>query len=212
MVRRVTGKVQEEQIQDDLEKYRRKTIDLGGSDAKIIKSDIIVIDERVRAKCMYPQCPSYGLSMHCPPHAPELDEIRKLFRKYRYGILIKLDVPSKEIAGPHAKENRAWMPYGLKRNEIVAKLETEAFHDGYHFAVGFVGGSCKDYFCPDLECNVLKGQICRAPLKARSSMEAAGIDAFSLATNVGWNIYPIGENTSPAKVPGGLLLGLVLIC
>jgi hypothetical protein len=37
------------------------------------------------------------------------------------------------------------------------------------------------------------------------------MDAFTMATKVGWDIYPIGLSTSPEDVPYGSLLGLVLI-
>jgi len=42
-------------------------------------------------------------------------------------------------------------------------------------------------------------------------MEAVGIDAFTMAAKVGWDIYPIGGSTLPDKVPHGTKLGLVLI-
>jgi hypothetical protein len=42
-------------------------------------------------------------------------------------------------------------------------------------------------------------------------MEAVGMDAFKMAVNVGWNIFPIGQSLSPSKVPYGTKLGLVLI-
>ncbi len=123
-----------------------------------------------------------------------------------------MDVPSEDIAGLVAKKRQTMKPYSKKRNEIVAKLEPEAFHDGYHLAMGFGGGSCKRDFCPDKGCNVLEsGQACRFPLKARASMEAVGMDVYTMATKVGWNIYPIGERTSPSEVPCGLYVGIVLI-
>jgi len=212
MVRKFTEKVSEEQLQKDLEKYRKRAIELGASDAKVITTDMVILDERVRAKCMFPKCRRYGTNMNCPPYTPDLDQIQKIVENYEYAILFKLDVPSEDIAGPLARESRAYRPYSLKRAEIVAKLEAEAFHDGYHLALGFGGGSCKGYYCPDVECDALKpGQACRAPLKARAAMEAVGMDVYTMATKVGWDIYPIGETTSPSEVPCGLFLGIVLI-
>jgi len=212
MVRKFVEKVSEEQLQKDLERYRKRAVELGASDAKVITTDMVVLDERVRAKCMYPKCTAYGLSAHCPPYTPDVDQIRKIIDNYKYAILIKLDVPSEAVAGPLAKEQAAWRPYGKKRYEIVGKLESEAFHDAYHFVLGFVGGSCKGYFCPDVECSALKpGQTCRAPLKAKPSMEAVGMDVFTMAAKVGWDIYPIGERTPPSEVPHGLFIGIVFI-
>jgi predicted metal-binding protein len=141
-----------------------------------------------------------------------LDRIQEIVDSYNCAIFFKLEVPSEDIAGPLAKERDAYRPYSLKRSEIVAKLEAEAFHAGYHLALGFGGGSCKGYYCPDVECDALKpGRGCRAPLKARASMEAVGMDVYTMATKAGWKIYPIGEMTPPSEVPCGLFLGIVLM-
>ena len=37
------------------------------------------------------------------------------------------------------------------------------------------------------------------------------MNLFTVATNVGWEIHPIGRSTSSEEVPYGFLLGLVLI-
>jgi predicted metal-binding protein len=212
MVRKFTEEVLEGQLQKDLEKYRKRAIELGASDAKVITTDMVILDERVRAKCMYPKCRRYGTNINCPPYTPDVNQTRKIVENYKYGIFFKLDVPSEDIAGPLAKESRAYGPYSAKRAEIVAKLEAEAFHDGYHLALGFGGGSCKGHYCPDVECDALKpGQACRAPLKARAAMEAVSMDVYTMATKVGWDIYPIGERTPPSEVPCGLFLGMVLV-
>jgi predicted metal-binding protein len=212
MVRKFQEPIPEEQLLKDLEKYRIRAIALGATDAKIIPSDAVIIDERVRAKCLYPKCESYGTNANCPPYAPGLEEIRELVKRYRYAILFKLVTPPEALAGPIAKKTQSATPYGLKRHEIVGILEAEAFQDGYHLALGFGGGSCKGYFCPTQECTAIKvGQGCRHPLKARAAMEAMGMDVYTMIKRVGWDIYPIGERTPPSEVPFGLLVGIVLI-
>jgi len=111
-----------------------------------------------------------------------------------------------------AIEKNLIAPYRQKATEIVAKIEAQAFYDGYYLALGFGSGSCKSIFCQDTDCQALvPGQSCPHHLKARASMEAVGIDCFSMATRVGWDIYPIGYETTPEEVPYGLRLGLVLI-
>jgi predicted metal-binding protein len=212
MIRKFVEKVTDEQLEKDLEKYKETAADLGASDAQIIIANMVVMDERVRAKCMYPKCSSYGLSAHCPPYTPELDQMKKIINKYEYAILIRVDAPTEDVAGPIAKEKDTWKKYGIKRNGIVGKLEAIAFSDAYHFALGFGGGSCKSYFCQDVDCSLLKpGQACRAPLKARPSMEAVGMDVYTMATKAGWDIYPIGENTIPSEVPVARFIGIVFI-
>ena len=212
MARKILEHIPEAQLQEDLEKYRRRAIELGATDAKIISMDDVVIDERVVAKCVYPKCPGYGTNVNCPPYAMTPDETRKLVNKFHYAIFVKIEVPAEHIAGKEAIEKQLVNPYRRKLAEIVARLESETFHDGYHLALAFGSGSCKMFFCPDKECEVLvPGHGCPHRLKARSPMEAVGMDVYTMAAKAGWDIYPIGDSTNPSEVPHGLRLGLVFI-
>lgn len=213
MVRKIVELVPEKQLQRDLEKYRQRAIKLGASDAKIITMDKVVIDERVLAKCTCPKCPGYGTNANCPPYAMSLDQVRKVIHNFRYAIFMKLEVPPEHTAGREAVEKKLMDSYRRKLSEIAAKVEAEAFYDGYYLALAFGTGNCKALFCPETECIALiPGKSCRFPLKARSTMEAVGMDAYRMATKVGWDIYPIGEATLPSEIPCGLRLGIVFIC
>jgi len=212
MVRKIVEKIPDEVLQQDLEKYRQRALELGATDAKIITTDMILIDDRVLGKCVYPRCRFYGTNANCPPYAMAPDLVRRIVNNFRYAIFNKLEVPSKDIAGTEAREKRLSVPSSIKNHEVVAKIETEAFYDGYHLALGFADGTCKIAFCPNTECSALvTGQPCQHPLRARASMEAVGMDAFTMAAKVGWDIYPIGRSLPPSEVPHGTKLGLVLI-
>lgn len=212
MVRKILEKVPDEVLARDLEKYRQRAIELGATDAKIITTDKVIVDDRVRAKCTYPKCPAYGTNANCPPYAMDLPMVRKVVSGYRYAIFSKIEVPSEDIAGPEARKSRGFIPFQVKNYEIVSKIESEAFYDGYHLALGFTDGHCKGAFCPTTECRaLLPGQSCRHALKARSSMEAVGMDAYRMAASVGWDIYPVGVNLPPSEVPHGTILSLVLV-
>jgi predicted metal-binding protein len=67
MARKIVEEIPEEQLQQDLERYTRRATELGATDAKIITTDQVVIDERVLAKCTYPKCPGYGTNANCLP-------------------------------------------------------------------------------------------------------------------------------------------------
>ena len=212
MVRKIVERVPDEQLQKDLEKYRQRALELGATDAKIITADKVVIDERVLAKCTYPKCPDYGTNINCPPYAMSLEQVRKVVNNFRYALFIKLEVPSEEIAGPEARDRNLIAPWRIKITKIISKIEAEAFYDGHYLSLAFGSGPCKSILCPDIECSALvTGEPCRHPLRARSSMEGVGMDVFAMATNAGWDIYPIGEATLPSEVPCGLRLALVLI-
>jgi predicted metal-binding protein len=212
MTRKIVDRIPEEQVKKDLEKYRQRAIELGATDARVITADDVIIDERVIAKCVYPKCPGYGTNANCPPYAMTPDEARKLVNNFTYGVFVKLEVPAEHTSGQEAIEKNLSNPYRVKVSEIIARLEAEAFYDGYHLAVGFGSGSCKMLFCANNDCLVLTpGKGCPHRLKARSPMEAVGMDVYRMATRAGWDIYAIGDSTQPSEVPYGLRLGLVLI-
>ncbi|MFC1993383.1 DUF2284 domain-containing protein [Chloroflexota bacterium] len=212
MSHEIEREVSEERLQRNLEKYKQRAIKLGATDAKIINMSDVIIDERVVAKCTYPKCPEYGTNANCPPHAMTTDQLRKVVDNFHYAIFVKLDVPSEHIAGREAIQKNLCNPYRSKAAEIVAKIESEAFYDGYHLALAFGSGSCKVLFCSKVDCRALvPGQGCPHRLKARSAMEAVGMDVYTMATRVGWDIYAIGDATLPSEVPYGLRLGIVFI-
>ncbi len=212
MVRKIVDKVPLERLQQDLEKYRQRALELGATDAKIITTDMVLVDERVRAKCIYPKCRSYGTNINCPPYAMDLELVKKVVNKFRYALFTMIEVPAEKIAGAEARAKRLHIPATTLNFEIVSKIEGEAFFDGYHLAVGFAGGPCKNVFCPNEDCSAMvPGKGCRHPLKARSSMEAVGMDAFTMGAKAGWDVYPIGPAIQPADVAHGVRLGLVLI-
>ena len=212
MSRKIVERVPDEVLQQDLEKYRQKAIELGATEAKIITTDMVLIDERVRAKCIIPKCEFYGTSANCPPHAIDLELVRKIVNNFHYGIFTMFKAPPEVIAGHSAEAIKERHRTVLKNHEIISRIEAEAFYGGYHLALGFAGGSCKLVLCPDVECSALvPGQGCRHPLRARSSMEGVGMDAFTMAARVGWDVYPVGGATSPSEVPHGVRLGLVFI-
>lgn len=211
MARRIVETVPDEVLNRDLERYRQMILELGASDAEIITADNVTIDERVRAKCMYPRCRHYGTNANCPPFSMDPDETKRLASRFRYAIFFRLRVPTKVVADKRSPEEDRELQLQLTaRNNILLKIESEAFHDGHYLAVGFGGGACKLTYCHDEECQALKpGQSCRAPYRARASMESVGIDVFHMAARVGWDIYPIGK--SPSDAPHASLAGIVFV-
>jgi len=210
-IRKILASIPEERALEDLQRYRDAALALGATDTKVITTDQIIIDDRVRMKCLNPMCRGYGTNPHCPPYIGDLNQMRKLVGQYKYALFIMLRVPSNELAGPHVREKQTSRSSAMKLDEIVSKIESEAFYDGYHLATGFATG-CKSLWCPEEECSAIKpGQSCRYPLKARAGMDAVGMNAYTMAAKVGWEIYPIGEGAKPEDVPHGTRLGIVLI-
>ena len=211
-IREFSENVSDEKLETDVEKYVDLAKELGATDAKRISTDMIIVDERVRARCYSPRCPYYGTNLNCPPQFDwDLEKTREIISKYRYGVFIMLQVPPEEQTGDYDNPKHP-VPGARKMYEIVAKVQSAAFYDGYPLALGFAGGpSCKRVFCSAVECKGIKGERCRMALKSNPTMHSAGMDAYSMASKVGWKIYPIGEKTEPSQIKHGLELGLVLI-
>ena len=107
MVRKILEVVPDKMLQQDLEKYRQRALELGVTDAKIISTDMILIDDRVRAKCIYPKCPSYGTNANCPPYAMELDQVRKTVNSFQYARSFSPNPPLVRPTDPDASDP-AW--------------------------------------------------------------------------------------------------------
>ncbi|HUT15519.1 MAG TPA: DUF2284 domain-containing protein [Anaerolineae bacterium] len=95
-------------------------------------------------------------------------------------------------------------------SEVVCALERQAYKDGYHLAMGFDGGSCKDYLCDGLPCQFLDSGRCRFPQRARPSMEAVGMDVLSLVHKAGWKAYALLDDLT--RVPCAITVGIVFVC
>ena len=201
-------------VKANLERYRALALELGASDAVILRAEDVVVDERVRLKCLVPRCLRAGETPNCPPNAPDLDLIRKALSRFSWAVLLKCDVgPIEDYApgsGKTREEKRRVLSFHRQSGEVVYELERQAYKDGYHLAMGFGGGSCKDYLCQGMICQFLDSGRCRFPHRSRPAMEAMGIDVISLINKVGWQAYALGDDLE--NIPCAITVGIVFIC
>lgn len=211
---RALGSVSDEAtIRADLERYCALAVGWGASAAAIIRAEEVVVDERVRLKCIVPRCLRAGETPNCPPYAPDLELVRRALARYRWAILIRCDISPVEDFAPGGKtkeEQRRVLAFHERSGRVVSALERQAYQDGYHLAMGFGGGSCKDYLCKGQLCQFLDSGRCRFPHRARPAMEAVGIDVVRLINQVGWSAYPLLDHL--AEVPCAVTVGIVFIC
>jgi predicted metal-binding protein len=208
------GKAASEAVRTaNLERYRALALELGASDAAIIPASEVVVDERVRLKCVVPRCLRAGETPNCPPNAPDLDLIRRALSRFSWAILLKCDVTPMEDYAPGSgttrEEKRRVLSFHRQSGEIVYELERQAYGDGYHLAMGFGGGSCKDYLCQGMICQYLDSGRCRFPHRSRPAMEAMGIDAIDLINKAGWSAYALLDDLS--EIPCAITVGIVFI-
>ncbi|UGV41048.1 DUF2284 domain-containing protein [Methanococcoides orientis] len=163
----------------------------GAARASLMQATGIIVDERVRLKCMVPRCNHYG-DLVCPPNLPPIDEVRKIISRYRVAMV--LAVEHKNPPKPQTIQDSASVEHELNKkakqlSDILLILEGEALKRGYRFAAGFSGGDCT--YCD--KC-VKSGEDCRHPFNARPSMEGMGIDVVGTLKNAGITLeFPVTD-------------------
>jgi len=170
--------------EDDLRQLLQTAGKLGASDAMVIRSDDIVVDDDLANLCLgNPPCKNYGLSISCPPHVPGPSEFRVWQKQSSYSMVVKIDAPSEILFSSGRRE------IGQLLHEIVAEIEQEAIGMGYVGSKALASGSCKIIFCHDhLECRSLSKQAaCRNPNSSRPSMSGFGINVSQLMQTAGWS-------------------------
>ncbi|MFC1534571.1 DUF2284 domain-containing protein [Thermodesulfobacteriota bacterium] len=210
-IEKITLERSEDQMQQALEKYKEKALELGATKAAILDVNDIVVEERVTLKCQIPRCFGYGTSAHCPPNTLKPNELREILKEYRRAVFFIKDVPSEVIVRDRATITERIRAY-QDVFDIVNKVESIAFYDGNYTAFGFAAGSCLSTLCSqEKSCRALDGERCRFSLKARPSMEAVGMDVYKMVASQGWEIYPIGSDAKPEDIPKGTLAGIVIV-
>ena len=211
MISAVCTDMNSDMLAENLQHYLNKALEMGATQAAVIRAESIPVDERVTLKCQIPRCFGYGAGAHCPPHTLKPSELREHLGKYEWAVLFTVDVPSEVVIRNKATIKDRVAAY-QKVYKIVSSLESTAFYDGHYLAFGFGAGSCRHTFCGLQEtCAAMEGKKCRFSLLARPSMEAVGIDVFKLVAAQGWEIYPIGSGAEADCVPKGTLVGIVIV-
>ena len=179
----------------------------GASDAKVVSTRDVMVDDSLTKLCSDSGCKNYGLTNNCPPHVSGSAGFKELLKDYTRAVVFKIDVPIEVLLSEDS--SRAFRLL----HKIAAITEKAAVEKGYKRSIAFAGGSCKILFCQKhRDCIVLseKGE-CRHPQIARPSLSGFGINVSQLVKAVGWQMERITCETDPEVVSMGALCGLVLI-
>jgi predicted metal-binding protein len=196
----------------ELEKFeflRKRALERGAVDAKIITTNKIIVENRIVLKCKV-GCPNYGKTLACPPYTPTAEEFRKIVSEYSYAVFMKFESKAKadaeissylskaekdpnipqQIKGKVQKFWAAWKADKLEMLSVVHTLEKAAMSKGYPLAIGLVSGYCQ--LC---EKCTLDRSSCAYPTKVRYSEEAVGVNVQATANNAGIEAkFPFDKN------------------
>lgn len=193
----------------DFDFLRKRALELGASDAKVIPASSVIVEERVVLKCKV-GCPNYGKTLACPPYTPSVEQFRKIVGEYSYALFMKFK--SKAEADMDLQNNlsksetetklsnevkektvKFWAQWKEDKKTIlksVVTLEKEAMRKGYSLAIAFVSGHCQ--LCE--KCN-LESKICIHPELARLSEDAVGVNVRKTAKNADIEyVFPFPKN------------------
>jgi predicted metal-binding protein len=197
----------------------------GAEEAVIISATDVIVDPRVRFKCMIAPCYESGICANCPPYGYATEDVRSMISAYERAVFFRVAADEKAVASPSVArgleeavlddEGACVMvgAYYMLCYQIVALIERRARQLG-HEPLGFTAGDCKEVLCFfHAACRAIRDKSkCRHPDLSRPSMEASGMDVYTMAANVGWEMYPIGASCRPGDVPRASICGIVLVC
>jgi predicted metal-binding protein len=180
---------------------------IGASNAKVISTADISIEDDLANLCRKPQCENYGLAASCPPYVSGPSGLRELLPDFKQAVVFKLEVPSESLLSVECRDLFRLL------HEVAAGIEHCAVQIGYHNSKAFAGGSCKRIFCHDQpNCQVLSEEgNCRHPDIARQSMSGFGINVSRLMRAAGWTLNRVPPESTPRETSMASICGLVLI-
>lgn len=199
--------LQEDRTESKLKELVQLSCRLGASNAAVISTNDISVEDDLANLCRNPKCENYGLSASCPPQVSGPSGFRKLLNNYKHAIVVKIDVPSEILLSDQRREIFRLL------HEIVSTIEQSAVEMGFSASKAYAGGSCKELFCHDhADCRVLKKkEKCRNPKSARPSMSGFGINVSRLMEAAGMTYDMITEEAEAEKISMGSVCGLVII-
>ena len=157
----------------------------GFTNAEWIDASQIICDRKFREQCAVNACGVYGKCWMCPPDIGEIDELIAQVKSYKRGLLyqsIFMLEDSFDFEG---------MQEGGREQSKRSRLLDEALRaEGYEGYLHLSKGGCG--VCSP--CAKAKGEPCRFPDRALSSLEAYGINVSATVKSTSMK-YINGVNT-----------------
>jgi predicted metal-binding protein len=191
----------ERTIDLELEKMAK---DSGASVLVPIAPSQVVTAHWVRLRCQF-GCKYYGTRLTCPPYSPTPEDTRKVLDEFKTAYLIRYDGFLGFDTYPPQNLYSGLKKMSVKACDAGFDMERHAFLSGYYKA--YLYGAHRCYRCE--KCALDEGTMkCKFPVKARPSMESAGIDVFATAKNAGIEMHVVQDKNvlTPEMLPTFMLL------
>jgi len=137
---------------------------------------LLVPEERIRGYCIENRCGSYDANHMCPPRVGSLGEVAARLQGFPEGVLLqysrRMDV---------ANDREGIIRTKLEFHRLILRLEQRLKKRGVNQVWGLIGGDCG--LCQ--KCTAVEDNPCRHPEKARTSLEAIGVDVVGLLERLG---------------------------
>jgi predicted metal-binding protein len=137
---------------------------------------LLVPEQRIRDYCTENRCGSYDANHMCPPRIGSLEEVAAALQGLSQGVLLQLSRPM-DVANDREGVTRTKLEF----HRLLLRLERRLRRRGMTQLWGLIGGNCE--LCRI--CTVVEGKPCRHPERARTSLEAIGVDVVGLLERLG---------------------------
>jgi len=163
----------------------------GYSEIKFVHTPQIVVSRWVRQRCQY-LCRATRQSDLCPPFSPTADDTLKMLDEYKFGLLLRQEVPLAAMAD----HGEAWRTF----EQALVESENEAFIRGYGKAFSIGAGNCLFGHHDD------RARPCDFTGKTRPTLESIGVNLHDTLDMVGWEHHLVRDPDDPFQFFGLLLL------
>jgi len=137
---------------------------------------LLVPEQRIRNYCVENRCGSYNANYMCPPRIGSLEEIGVRLQGFSQGVLLRYSRPLDV-----ANDREGVIRTKLEFHRLILRLERRLRRRGMTQLWGLIGGNCE--LCRT--CAAVEDKPCGHPEKARTSLEAIGIDVVGLQERLG---------------------------
>lgn len=168
-----------------LESLTQAILDLGAYKVGTVQVEDIDFEPDFRKMCESNACGMYGRSWMCPPDIGPVDELIARAKTYRWAVVFQT---VDELEDSYDFEGM--MAAGEKMNHLTAAVRKKLDDMGVARRLLLGAGGCR--LCQ--VCAKQKGEPCRFPDQALSSLEAYGINVSVLAPQAGMK-YINGKDT-----------------